>query len=160
MINGFMKSVNRFVGTYRISLLTLLLIIIAALPRMYQLGYLGFYGDEETTAFASRSIVEGKFPQMPSGMPYHRSLPDSWINSVSARIFGLDQEFSYRLPSAIFGILTVPLIFLIARSYVGLQIAFIAALLLSLSEWHIIISRLARMYSPFLFFYIAGCFPG
>ncbi|MFV2004925.1 MAG: ArnT family glycosyltransferase [Gammaproteobacteria bacterium] len=114
--------------------------------------------DEETTAFASRSMAETGKPQMPSGMPYYRALPHTWLNSVSARIFGLDKEYSYRLPSVLFGILTVPLLFLLARPYVGVPVAFLAAVLLAFSEFHIITSRQARMYAPLLFFYIAFAF--
>lgn len=142
----------------RLLLLALLLTVVAGIPRLYQLGDLGFYMDEETTSFASRSLAEGLPAQMPSGMPYHRAILQSYLNALSARVFGLDNEFSYRLPSAIFGILTVPLLFLLVRPYTGTSIAFIVALLLALSEWHIFTARQARMYAPFLFFYIACVF--
>ncbi len=140
------------------TLIVIALIICASLPRLYQLGDLSFYMDEETTAFASRALAEGNIPQMPSGMPYYRSLADSWMNAMSARIFGIDSEFSYRLPAALFGILTIPLIFLIARPVIGTHAAILAALLLAFSEWHILTSRQARMYAPFLFFYTACAF--
>jgi len=152
------KGITRFIISNKILLLTLLLTIVAALPRLYHLGDLGFYMDEETTSFASKSMAEGKGPQMPSGMPYYRSLPHIWLNSISAKIFGIEKEYSYRLPAALLGMLTVPLIFLFARPYVGTSVAFLAALLLALSEWQIITSRQARMYAPFLFFYIACSF--
>ena len=152
------NRIQGFISCYKVPLLVLLLTIIAALPRLYHLGDLGFYMDEETTAFASRSMAETGKPQMPSGMPYYRSLPHTWLNSISAKTFGLDNEYSYRLPAALFGILTIPLIFLLARPFTGTAIAFLAALLLGLSEWHIITSRQARMYAPFLFFYTASCF--
>lgn len=153
-----MSSFNDSTLSSKTLLLAVLLIIAAAVPRLYNLGEQGFYMDEETTAFASRAILNGNEAQMPSGMPYRRALPHSWLNSVSARILGADKELSYRLPGAIFGILTVPLIFFLARPYVGTSVAFLAALLLAFSEWHIITSRQARMYAPFLFFYIACAF--
>jgi len=140
---------------HQTTLLVLLLIIVAAVPRMYRLGELSFYGDEETTAFPSREVAQGKAPTMPGGMPYHRSLPHTWMNAMSANFFGIEKEFSYRLPSALLGLLTIPLIFLMTKPWLGTSIAFLAALLLSVSEWHIIFSRMGRMYAPFLFFYIA-----
>ncbi len=158
MTNIPLNIIPGFIRTYKVPLLVLLLTIIAALPRLYHLGDLGFYMDEETTAFASRSMAETGKPQMPSGMPYYRSLPHTWLNSISAKIFGLNNEYSYRLPGALFGILTIPLIFLLARPFTGTSIAFLAALLLAISEWHIITSRQARMYAPFLFFYVACSF--
>jgi uncharacterized membrane protein len=158
MTNTLHKDITCFINSNKILLIALLLTIVAALPRLYHLGDLGFYMDEETTAFASRSMAETGVPQMPSGMPYYRSLPHTWLNSISAKIFGVQNEYSYRLPGALIGILTIPLIFLLARPFTGTSIAFLAALLLALSEWHIITSRQARMYAPFLFFYIACSF--
>jgi 4-amino-4-deoxy-L-arabinose transferase-like glycosyltransferase len=151
---------NTLTGTNytTVLILAVLLAIIAAIPRLYNLGELSFYMDEETTSFASRSMAEGMTPQMPGGMPYHRSLPHSWMNSISARLLGLDDEISYRLPGAILGLITAPLIFLLARPFVGTHVAFLAAVLLALSEWHIIVSRQARMYAPFVFFYTACVF--
>ena len=143
---------------FRTLVIVAALIICAAIPRLYHLGSLSFYMDEETTAFASKSLAEGKSPQMPSGMPYHRSLPHTALNALSARFFGINEEFSYRLPGALLGILTVPLLFLVARPYVGMHAALLAALLLAFSEWHILTSRQARMYAPFLFFYVACAF--
>jgi len=155
MTTALQNTITRFIVPNKILLLALLLTIVAALPRLYHLGDLSFYMDEETSAFAAKSMAEGKPPQMPSGMPYHRSLPHTWINSISAKIFGLNKEYSYRLPGALLGIFSIPLIFLLARPHVGTSVAFLAALLLATSEWHIITSRQARMYAPFLFLYIA-----
>jgi 4-amino-4-deoxy-L-arabinose transferase-like glycosyltransferase len=156
-----MTAQNSFYDPARpgtILFLAILLMIMAAIPRLYQLGELGFYMDEETTAFASRSMAETGIPKMPSGMSYYRAFPLSWMNSISAKFFGADNELSYRLPAVIFGILTIPLIFLLSRPYVGTPVAFLAALLFAISELHIITSRQARMYAPFLFFYVAYAF--
>lgn len=139
-------------------LVLLLLTLLSAIPRFYGLGSLGFYGDEETMALPARSLASGGKIQMPSSMPYRRALPLTIMNAASARAFGLDNEFSYRLPAAIFGTLTIPLFFLLLRPFAGTGIALLAALLLSLSEWHIITSREARMYAPFLFFYLLAGF--
>ncbi len=144
--------------TSHILLITLILTIAAALPRFYQLGELGFYGDEETTAMPALSVSEGHGARMPSGMPYRRAIPFTWLNAISARLFGQDQELSYRVPAAILGTLTIPLLFLMSRPLFGTATALIAALLLSFSEWHILTSREARMYAPFLFFYLATGF--
>jgi 4-amino-4-deoxy-L-arabinose transferase-like glycosyltransferase len=135
-------------------LIIILLTVLAAFPRFYNLGHLGFQGDEETTSLASRSVAEGNGPKMPSGMPYYRALPQTWLNAISAKVFGFEKEISYRIPSAILGTLTIPLTFIVARSIVGFPVALIAALMLSFSEWHILVSREARMYAPFLLFYV------
>jgi 4-amino-4-deoxy-L-arabinose transferase-like glycosyltransferase len=139
-------------------LIIVILTLAAALPRFYDLDSLGFYGDEETTAFPARAVAEGRGAKMPSGMPYRRALPLTWLNALSAKSFGVNRELSYRVPAAIFGTLTIPLLFLLARPLVGGPVALVAAVLLALSEWHIATSREARMYAPFLFFYVAAAF--
>lgn len=131
---------------------------IAALPRFLDLGFLSFYGDEQLTAMVSRSIAEGHGARMPSGMPYLRGLPLSYMAAASSEVLGPEHEFSYRLPAAIIGTLTVPLLFLLARSFVGCSAALVASLLLALADWHIVTSREARMYAPFLFCFIATSF--
>lgn len=136
-----------------LSACVILLTLLAAIPRLHNLGGPGFYGDEETTAFAARSLATGDAAVMPSGMPYHRALPFTWLNAKSAMIFGVDDELSYRVPAALLGIATVPALFLLLAPLVGRRAAFFASLLLALSEWHVLTSREARMYAPFLFFF-------
>ena len=144
-------------NTHTIPIL-IFLTLIAAATRFIDLGALGFYGDEETSSLAARSLAQGGDMAMPSGMPYLRAIPQTLVNALSAKIFGTENEISYRLPAALLGTLTIPLLFLFARTLVGNTTALVAALLLALSEWHIITSREARMYAPFLFFYIATAF--
>jgi len=135
-------------------LIAILLTFIAALPRFYNLGELGFHGDEETTSFASRSFAENGRPSMPSGMPYLRAIPQSAANAFFTQFWGVDNELSYRIFSAIAGTLTITALFLSFSSPLGVLTAAIAALLLALSDWHIAISREARMYAPFLLFFL------
>ncbi|HEX6938519.1 MAG TPA: glycosyltransferase family 39 protein [Longimicrobiales bacterium] len=140
----------------RLLLGALLLTLAAAPPRWANLGTLGFYADEETTAFPARALAEGRGIRMPSGMPYLRAVPLTWLNAASARILGADAEVAYRVPTALIGTLTVPLLFLAGARMVGPAAAFVAALLLAGSEWHIVFSRQARMYAPMMGFVIAA----
>jgi hypothetical protein len=135
--------------THYILLIATALTLVAAVPRFYELGSIGFYGDEETTAFPARAFAEGSGTKMPSGMPYRRALPFTWLNGLAAHYLGKERELAYRLPAAIFGTLTIPLLFLLARPLVGEQVALLASVLLAFSEWHIATSREARMYAPF-----------
>lgn len=133
-----------------------LLTVVAAPPRLLNLDVLSFYADEETTAFPARALAEGGGMVMPSGMPYLRAAPLTWLNAASARLFGVDAEASYRLPTALIGTLTVPVFFLAGARLVGPAAALVAALLLAGSEWHILFSRQARMYAPMLGFAITA----
>jgi hypothetical protein len=65
-------------------------------------------------------------------------------------------ETYVRLPSAIFGALCAPMLFLMARGIFGLRVAATAALLLAFSPWQIFHAQDARMYSVFLFLVIAS----
>jgi hypothetical protein len=144
--------------THHVLVLVLVLTVLAALPRFYGLGSLGFYGDEETTAFPARAFAQGEGAEMPSGMAYRRALPFTWLNGLAAYYLGTKRELAYRLPAAIFGTLTIPLLFFAAWPLVGGRVALLAAVLLAFSEWHIATSREARMYAPFLLFYVGAAF--
>ena len=133
----------------------LALTAVAVAVRVHDLGALSFFGDEETTAFAARSVAEGLGSEMPSGMPYRRALPYTWLNALSAHFLGLDSELAYRLPAALIGALTVPLLYFVTTGIAGPGAGLLSALLLALSGWHLVWSRTARMYAPLLFVALA-----
>ncbi len=141
-----------------VALAALALTLLAVSPRFINLDKLSFYADEETTALPALALVEGLGPRFPSGMEYRRALPLTWLNAASARAFGKRNDLSYRLPVAVLGALTIPLLFLLGRNIVGTSAAAAAAALLALSEWHLVFSRQARMYAPMLFFFIAAAY--
>ena len=66
------------------------------------------------------------------------------------------QEGSYRLLFAFFGIASIPLLAVSARSFIGSAPALIAALILTLSPWHIYWSQNCRFYALALFFCLAA----
>ena len=137
----------------------ILFMVVAAAVRFSGLGDLGFFGDEETTSFAARSMAEGYNAAMPSGMPYRRALPITWLSAIVARGLGINTELAYRFIPALLGTIAIPLIFLAGRQFAGTGAGIIAALLLALSGWHIVWSRTARMYAPLVtvliaFFYL------
>ncbi len=139
--------------------LLIVITLIGGWMRFTGLGDLGFFGDEETTSFAARALAEGHGAVMPSGMPYRRALPITWLSAGVARQIGLDAELSYRVFPALLGALAIPLIFLAGRHLAGTGAGFIAALLLAFSGWHMVWSRTARMYAPLVtalvaFFYL------
>ena len=132
------------------------LVLCAIFVRFVELGALGFYGDEETTAYAASSLVENGAAEMPSGMAYRRATSFTWLNGIAVSALGSENESSYRVVAASFGVFTVILLLIGLPAHVSLSVAFLSATLLTFSEWHIVISRYARMYSPFLFLYLAS----
>ncbi|MEO2048073.1 MAG: glycosyltransferase family 39 protein [Pirellulales bacterium] len=132
-----------------------MLLILVGMPfRLIHLSDLSFYADEETTALAARSLNKQGKAQMPSGMEYRRALPYTWLNAKIVDVLGSESEGAYRLGSALIGILAAPMLFFLGRTFVGMGPAFLAGLFLALSEWHLVFSRMARMYVPFTFFYV------
>lgn len=134
------------------------LTVVAAVPRFYELGKLSFYSDEALSVLSARSVLDHGAPQMPSGMPYLRALPFTWANAGAAALFGVDDPAAYRATSALLGTLTPAAVFLTGTAFTSLPAAAVGATLLALSEWHIAFSRLARMYVPFLFFFLLSGF--
>src|SRR3989344_3593318 len=83
----------------------------------------------------------GDFPP-----PFFHIVLKSWM-----QVFG-SSEIAVRIPSVIFGVATVYLIFLIGRKLYEQKTALIAATLLATSPLHIYYSQEARMYMLAAFF--------
>lgn len=64
-----------------------------------------------------------------------------WINAASLKIFGLN-EFGARFPSALCGLLTVLVLYVIARKLYGRRCALISALILGTSAGFVLQSRI------------------
>lgn len=134
--------------------LVLLLAVLAAPQRFMGLDRLSFIGDEETSAFPVRALAEGRGNVMPTGMEYRRALPLTHVNAAVASRFGVDNRWSYRISSAVAGVVSVPVVYGAARAFVGPHAALVAGVAVAFSEWHILFSRMGRMYVPFLLFYV------
>ena len=72
--------------------------------------------------------------------------------------FFSSSEFSLRLPSAIFGILSIPLIYAMGERLFGKEEGIISAFLLSISMMHLWYSQEARMYAQMLLFSLASLY--
>lgn len=139
----------------------LLILAIASILRLTFLGTIpnGFFCDEASNGYDSYSILHTMRDQYGEFLPmFARALNDYrpslyiFLTIPFIKFFGLN-EFSTRLPAAIIGILTVLVIFYLAKEIFGKKVALISALLLSISPWHIQFSRIAfeAILLPFLF---------
>jgi len=100
--------------------------------------------DEATTALAAKMSLADIFTKFLPGdfhPPLYYLLMKGW-----GSLFGLS-EISLRTPSVIFGILTIYLIYLIAKKIFGTKTARIASILAATSGLLIYYSQEARMYS-------------
>jgi len=132
--------------------LVFIVLILGVFFRFYSLDHLSYWGDEETSSLPARSLALGEGPNFPSGMEYRRGLPHTYLMAHTANTLGTDSDYSYRLPSAIMGSLTLLIFFFFVYHFFGINIALVATIILSFSEWHILLSRTARMYGPMLLF--------
>jgi hypothetical protein len=83
---------------------------------------------------------------------FYRILMLGWI-----RLFG-DSEISLRLPSLLFGSGSIILLYQLGKKWTGRKMAFLAALLLTLSPVHIWYSQEAKLYSLLLFLVLSSVY--
>jgi 4-amino-4-deoxy-L-arabinose transferase-like glycosyltransferase len=130
----------------------LLICAVAGWLRFATLGTLSFWADEFPHAVAARSLIHDGKPELPSGNQYRRALAQTVAVSISMRAFGED-ETAARLPSAVVGFATVPLIWLAMRRRFGDLAGIAAAAALAVMPLHVAHSRSARFYAAFVLAY-------
>lgn len=142
-----------------ISVLVLLSLIIMSgfYLRALDLGEPNFVHDEYRHVFAAKSILENGNPVLPSGKSYTRALLFTYTVALSFRFLGVS-EYSARLPSVVFGTLSIMLIFFVGKRFFGAAVGLIAAFLFAFVPLEIVWSRECRFYSMYQFFYILSVF--
>ncbi|ABE52521.1 glycosyltransferase family 39 protein [Methanococcoides burtonii] len=124
--------------------LTILIAItlLGTILRIYSLATESIWLDEATSVnIASRSLMDIIFGNNDFAHPplYYSIL--HFVMMVS------QSEFALRLPSAIFGSLSIPLIYLVGKELLDKKTAIIASFLLSVSTFHINYSQEGRSYA-------------
>jgi mannosyltransferase len=124
------------------------ILVLTVALRFFSIGQWSFWGDEFITV---RNALN---------MDWHLAFlkPLSLIlTRVSLDIWGLS-EASARLAAAVIGILTVPVLYLLARKMSHVSVAILASLLLAVAPWHIYWSQNARFYTALLLFFTIALF--
>ena len=148
--------------------LLVVIILLAAFLRLYKLGSvpLSLYWDEASLGYNAYSILttgrdeHGNFLPTTNFPAFGDYKPPGYIYVAvpSVAIFGLN-EFAIRFPSALFGILTVLLTYILAKKLFEKEnLAQLSALLLAISPWHIGLSRGAFEGNLALFFSTLGIY--
>lgn len=150
----------------------LILFLIVFLGTALRLSFLdrfpiGFTPDEAAQGYTAYSILKtGKdewgvsFPLSPRSFGDYKPPLYTYLTIPSVAIFGLN-EFSTRLPAAIFGSLAILVMFFFTKKMFEKQkrsedMALLASLLLAVSPWHIQLSRGAFEASLLVFFIPLG----
>ena len=119
-------------------------VLLAALLRLGGLGAESFWGDEVLTAHTARVPVTDAWAsvrQRENAPPLYFLIVNAW-----AKAFGTS-GVSLRMPSALFGIATVALLWRLGREWFDRGTGLTAAALLAVSPFHIAYSQEARHYS-------------
>lgn len=136
-----------------------ILLLIGFLYRVYGLNNnFSFWSDENHVAIFVRAILERGEPILSNGYStgiYQWLL--YWLGAISAKIFGLN-EFAIRLPSVLFGVLSVLAIYLVGKEIFNKKVGLIAAFLTNFLNIEILWSRQARPYQGLQFFYLLSIF--
>ena len=158
--NGFLNKIKK-------NYLLILIIILGASLRFYGLSFESFWLDETATAIAVRdytaieviknSIDYGNvrpeyFKHVVNDLPFYFASLDFW-----SELFGIS-EFSLRFFSAIFGTLSIFMVFLVAKELTNRKVALLSALIFSLSMINIQFSQEARVYSFLTFIALSSIY--
>jgi 4-amino-4-deoxy-L-arabinose transferase-like glycosyltransferase len=134
-----------------------LLCIYALVVRFTNLGTLSFWGDDGMTFLGTQGVLEHGLPQLPSGNVMYHTFLHFYTRAIPALLFGLN-EFALRFPSALFGVLVIPLVYLFVKELSNRYVAVVAAVITSFSMWQIEFSREARYYSEYQFLYLLSIY--
>ncbi len=146
-------------------LILAVIVVVAAFLRFNKLGQIpfGFYQDESAIGYNAYSILTTGKDEYGLRYPlYFKSFGDYklpvyiYLTAISEKIFGLT-EWAVRLPSAVFGTLTVLLVYWFTLEVTGKRpLAFVASAALALNPWHIHYSRATFEVTISLFFFVFG----
>jgi len=136
------------------SIAILMIVLLGGFLRFYNLGVKEFSSTELNTVLAIGLNFQDMFlDRLKLGtIPVYYILLKFW-----AGLFG-ESQVSLRLLSALFGTLSIYILFLIGREVFNSKIALIAAFLFSLSRNHLFFSQWARANAPCLFFLLISVF--
>ncbi|MGH2596817.1 MAG: glycosyltransferase family 39 protein [Actinomycetota bacterium] len=126
----------------------LLVVALGALLRIYRIGAQPLWVDEAS----SLRFARGSLTQLwswstlvdPGNPPLYYSLLHGWL------VFG-DSEARLRLLSALFGVLTIPLVYALGRTIRDHRLGIVSALLFAISPFQVWYAQEARGYSLLTF---------
>jgi mannosyltransferase len=126
------------------------LILLAAVLRLATLTEQGFWYDE---AFTPVHVLHAGLGATLKAVVHSENTPPLWylLAWVDGRLFG-DGALALRLPSALAGIATVPVVWAIGQELSGRRAALIGAAIVAVNPLFVWYSQEARAYGLFVFF--------
>jgi len=125
------------------------IILIGAFLRLHDLGKENLWTDE---AFSLHHAQEEDLTSLFEQVAKTEAAPLGYYVLLHywVKAFG-NSEFSVRLPSAIFGVLSILMIFLLTRLFFDRKVALLSSFFLATSMLQVLYSQEARLYSMFTF---------
>ena len=123
------------------------IVLIGLFLRVYHLGTASIYNDEAITIYISKLSLPQLLPaasQLDMNPPIYHFILHYWV-----ALFG-DSEFAVRFLSVVFGVLAIPMTFVVGRQLFDDEVGLLGALILALSQFNIQQSQEVRMYSLML----------
>jgi 4-amino-4-deoxy-L-arabinose transferase-like glycosyltransferase len=147
-------GIKQNVIDHRILIGLVLITLIAGFLRLYRLGDHSLWFDEAFSVKNANQVLMGfqSDPWDPFAFTETERLPPLYFLLLAPLYNISSNEWVLRFLSAIFGILSVPLIYVMCAQLANQKVGMVAALLLASSPFHIYYSRELRPYSLFLFF--------
>jgi len=135
IINNLMKKGNRT------RLLLGLIVILGIFLRLYHISDQGIWFDEAFSIYESQRHATRILASYDPSPPLYYLVLHFWME-----VFGTS-EVSVRVPSAIFGVISIIVIYLLGKLIFNKRVGIYSALLIALSPIHIFYSQEARAYS-------------
>ena len=150
--NSVSGAIQEFTSHTDIKILALI-VILATFLRVYQLGMECIWLDEATSILISEKglfeIIRTTKSDVHPAFYYIILHFMTWFGQ---------SEFMVRVPSMIFGIFSIPFMYLVSKRLFGVREGLISSFLLSISLMHIYYSQEARMYSLLVFLVLASIY--
>ena len=125
-------------------IILIVIVFIGAFLRFWNLGNWSFWIDEVLTVLDSKDVSLTNSPINP--IPYFATKFSASFSDKLSFLFGGSEEWKYRFIFCIAGILSIWVIFHLAQILYGKKVGLLAALFVSLSNWHIFWSQNTRSY--------------
>lgn len=127
----------------------LLLVLLGLGLRLYALDSQGFFIDEVYSVLVARGDADPELMVFDSIRPLYFALLGAWMHLGQSELW-------LRLPSVVFGVLNIALIYCLGKVSSGHRVGLVASLLMALSPLEVHYSQQARMYTMGSFLALAS----
>lgn len=151
----------------KVAKLFILILLLGIFLRVYELGEESFWNDEGATGLAMQKYsiseiihnIKENGQVLPNYYSFDTELPMYYVNiKLWSNLFNSTNEIALRSFSALFSILSIVMIFFLARKLFNNKVALIAMFFASINLTFIEYSQEARSYSYLLFFSLVSVY--